>query len=499
MPTPSTEHATRTSRLLEGCLTIGCVLLAGWVAVTGTRAGVTSGWVALWCAGVVSLAGSARYPQIGLYAYVALVYGMQRYHDDYTKMFEIGAPNGLCLLAALGWANWMKRSGRRFVVSDHLSRLMGLLVVWLLITAGAALMRGQPWQPYPKHHPQLYLHGLVLFLIASHVLTGATQAWALSLVIGLTVCVRGLISGGGGIYREGDISALAVIALPLAVLGLRVGPDWVVKGVFGVLGVGLAAMTAWAQNRAAAVGFIAVLVVGWIGLKHKWRVLARAAPVLILVAVVFASSGYGKRFSGIWQGTDDRNSVTERLRIWEAGWEMFRQHPVLGVGVGNYHNRVDDHNTDLPRQRAAHNNYVQMIAEAGFPGLVLYVSLFAGTLVVLWQVGSIAGPDWPGPAARMLAASIVAYLVVGLFISRQDMALAYLFVGWAVALRDQWLGRHGIDLSNPLPTVPPPVRHPAAPRDQAHRGGAREGVGGVHEPAAHRPLKQLRRQDQPHT
>ena len=435
------HNLTRFVFPLEICLIIVSGILAVWAGWAGARAGVNPGLIALWCVSVAALAMSGRIPEVALYAFVAVAHGTPRYWDAYTTLVEIGVLNGLCALAILGGVVWGIRTHAQFNMNDRLSLVMGLLIFWLLVTTAAALAGGQSWQPYPKHHPQQYLHGLVMFVLASQVLLGPSQALWFAMVVCGTVCVRGLLVGGGGVYLEADLAALAVISLPLAMLGIGMGRRWVVKAGFLWLAGILLWLTAVSQNRGAAVGLVAMLIVMGCQLRRRWRVLVGSIPVVVFVGILFAYSPYWQRFEGIWQGTDDRNSVVERLRIWDAGWRMFLDHPLMGVGPGNYHLGVDQYDSKLPRQRAAHNNYVQVVAETGAPGLALYVLLFGGAVVALWQVSEVAGPDWPGSVARMVLASIVAYLVIGLFISRQDMALAYLFVGWAVAIRGQWLGR----------------------------------------------------------
>ena len=81
----------------------------------------------------------------------------------------------------------------------------------------------------------------------------------------------------------------------------------------------------------------------------------------------------------------------------------------------------------------AHNNYVQVAAETGFPGLALYLALFGTALASAARVMGQSAHDWRGATAGTLQVSIVAYLTAGLFISRHDMVLAYMLVGWVAA------------------------------------------------------------------
>lgn len=420
-----------------------CGLVAAWVAVACFRTGVPVGFILFWCAGILAAAAAVRFPEVGLYLFVALTYGTPRYKDTFLIMSSIGVSTWLAILAAAGGGLWMAERQVRVSFSDWVSRLMLGLVAWLGVSLLVSLAAGQPFAPHPKHHPQQYLQALLMFVLASHVLVGRAQAVRFTGVLCLTLCARALVTGSYGIYLEGDLSALAVMSLPLAVLGGQCVRRWWARAVFGVLGALMLGLVGMAHNRAAAVGIVALLVVFWLQSRWRWRVLGVAAPVLVMVGAWFVSTDYWQRFEGIWQGTTDRNSVMDRLTIWHAGWRMFLDHPFFGVGPGNFYQWVQVYQPGLAEPYAAHNNFVDVLAEAGAPGLILYGGLITVTLWLLRQTSVLAGREWPGPAARRVLGCLWVYLVVGCFISRHDMALAYLMMGWAVAIRRELYGHGG--------------------------------------------------------
>jgi O-antigen ligase len=70
--------------------------------------------------------------------------------------------------------------------------------------------------------------------------------------------------------------------------------------------------------------------------------------------------------------TSENFAVVERMAHWQAGWEMFRDHPFLGVGTGNYPAVYDDYYVPPWKEPLghAHNYYLNMAAEAGVAGLL---------------------------------------------------------------------------------------------------------------------------------
>lgn len=96
--------------------------------------------------------------------------------------------------------------------------------------------------------------------------------------------------------------------------------------------------------------------------------------------------------------TESNTSV--RLLFWATGWEMFRSHPLLGVGANNYEVAFpwararfsDAHRnsplTELNEQlltQYAHNEYVQILAELGAFGLLLFLLFCVALIVTFWR------------------------------------------------------------------------------------------------------------------
>jgi O-antigen ligase len=167
----------------------------------------------------------------------------------------------------------------------------------------------------------------------------------------------------------------------------------------GLLGACLAALGGLAASfsRGAWLGTSAALIVtAW--LFHRWLRIA-----LVVAAVLFALGAVGgslnivpsvlsDRLDSIVKEvrpfdaasatiTDENFSTVERMAHWQAGWHMFRDHPLLGVGIGNFNVRYPDYyvrESFRVSEGHAHNIYIQMLAETGLAGLCVYLTLIAG-------------------------------------------------------------------------------------------------------------------------
>lgn len=90
--------------------------------------------------------------------------------------------------------------------------------------------------------------------------------------------------------------------------------------------------------------------------------------------------------------TDENFAATERMAHWQAGWRMFTNQPLMGVGAGNFNDQYPEYHVrdKFKFSRGhAHNYYIHVLAEVGIPGLAMYLvligSVAALALLVLFN------------------------------------------------------------------------------------------------------------------
>ncbi len=117
----------------------------------------------------------------------------------------------------------------------------------------------------------------------------------------------------------------------------------------------------------------------------------RCRKLAVLVFCFLALSGVGlsqnESFTARMETITDTKyqSNSERLLIWDSAFHMFCDHPVLGVGLGqyaeNYQKNYISPEAKEPEITHAHNNFMQMAAEngtIGFAGFLVLISYFIG-------------------------------------------------------------------------------------------------------------------------
>lgn len=130
--------------------------------------------------------------------------------------------------------------------------------------------------------------------------------------------------------------------------------------------------------------------------------------------------------------SDISSSVMERYWTRQAAWNMFRAHPVIGLGLGGF---AREHHlyrpswsisyTFIPR---VHNQYLEVLAETGLIGLLSLLLFFAGLARLL--LARKAGPD---PGTSVLRLGLTASLL-GLAVQALSFGIMQQVHFWLILL-----------------------------------------------------------------
>ena len=195
---------------------------------------------------------------------------------------------------------------------------------------------------------------------------------------------------------------------------------------------------------------------------------SRARFILIPLAIVVAIFGKSmvpeqwlNRMGTIQTYEQDR-SANMRLNSWWVSYQLALDNPIIGAGFRPFTPAVylryspDEKWNDW---QDAHSIYFQVLAEHGFTGIVLYLSLISATLISLRRVRRRArgnpAYEFHYATAQMLEISILSFLVAGAFLSMSYFDLFFHLVAITVILKVLVLQEA------PVPVVAPPV--PAVP------------------------------------
>ncbi len=169
-----------------------------------------------------------------------------------------------------------------------------------------------------------------------------------------------------------------------------------------------------------------------------------ALPVIIAVVLtgVLVPVIVWHRLGGITKLTsaetiaeaDPEGSAAQRFEIDKTAWRIFKDHPLIGVGIGCYGQANDLYSPELGK-RDAHNTYIGLAAELGLPGLLLWLGLVGSVLLQVKRYRRSVAVD-AGPIRIVwIERAVVGFLVASFFGSYSGITMFYLILGtlWAVA------------------------------------------------------------------
>jgi O-antigen ligase len=139
--------------------------------------------------------------------------------------------------------------------------------------------------------------------------------------------------------------------------------------------------------------FTLVLMAIQIGRVFTLRLIVSLTVVAIFIAFLFPFMF--ERAQSIIDLKDQSNY--QRIDIWRANWEMFKDHPLIGVGVDQNDNHLSKYYSKLNIQSEfyshAHNNYFQVLAGNGALGFICFIMMLWGFLKPTLIRLSAAGVD----------------------------------------------------------------------------------------------------------
>lgn len=188
-----------------------------------------------------------------------------------------------------------------------------------------------------------------------------------------------------------------------------VSPDRRVRAlVVPLIAVALVFSTARGAWLAAVVMLLGLLATG----RRAGGRLAAVAAVVLLAWLL--SPGFRAQALPALTNADTNAG---RLAIYAANLDIVRDHPILGLGFGRYQRVVAPYYDRHPladRRSHAHNNFLQIAAEAGLVGLAAFTLLFVTAL--RYGAETVAAARNPDVRATALGAclALTGFLVGGL-------------------------------------------------------------------------------------
>jgi putative inorganic carbon (HCO3(-)) transporter len=155
----------------------------------------------------------------------------------------------------------------------------------------------------------------------------------------------------------------------------------------------MATMLFFTQSRGAlAIVFLGVLIL--IAMRQRWAGALIALGAVIALIVIASLLGFSSLLDLILT-SDKISGLSGREEIWSRGFFALQDFPFTGVGLGLFPRVVEVFyplfmlgvGEEMPH---AHNLYLQVGIDTGMPGLVAFVALIVGAILLAWRNTRIA-------------------------------------------------------------------------------------------------------------
>jgi putative inorganic carbon (HCO3(-)) transporter len=395
-------------------------------------AGVAIGLVPLI---IVVAARSINYPFELCLAFV--IFSFFRIHEVFPVLMPLRIPNMLAIgtFAALGWHMFLRKT-----IKPQWSReLILFLAFFMHVTIGLPFASDRPaaigyWQgTYSKiavmvfaiawlMRTENHFRRLMLSVVVAGSCVGVVAILNKLNGIGLVEGTRVTIgrSFGSALGDPNDLSL--VLLFPMAFATALATQNGLVKldRTIGIIGVPIIMYAViCTQSRGGLLGSLAVFgVIANHYIKQKIIIIGGGG---IAGLALMIAAGISKRASGgaVEEGIDE--SAMGRIHAWNAAWRMAIGRPLTGVGVDNFYQNYfffSDHWDGVPH--AVHSTWFVVIAESGFPGIIMFVALFA--FAVKTALSSLTllehAPAIPRALALALIAGLAGFGVSGTFLTQ---------------------------------------------------------------------------------
>ncbi|MEO8433449.1 MAG: O-antigen ligase family protein [Pyrinomonadaceae bacterium] len=240
---------------------------------------------------------------------------------------------------------------------------------------------------------------------------------------------------GGGIFgNPNDMALHLVTVFPVAIALCFATRRTVLKMLFGAAALLMLAAVVLTYSRGGFIGLlVASAFLAWkIGHRHRFSI-AVVGLVLLLILLALAPDNYAARLASIFvPSLDPVGSADMRREILFRSISTAIRHPLLGIGMGNFHNVSI-------RELVSHNAYTQVASEMGIAALITYTMFIVTPLKKLGEVASQTFAVRDGSRYYYLAiglqSSLLGYMICSLFASVAYLWYVYYLVGYAVCLR----------------------------------------------------------------
>jgi O-antigen ligase len=190
-------------------------------------------------------------------------------------------------------------------------------------------------------------------------------------------------SAGAMYFNANDMGLTLALGLPIAWVLTRDRNRWIRWAALGYLVAAPLGVLLTGSRGSLIAALVALAVIPLTMQVVSWRAYIMLGVLAVgagLLAVRYVPESLWARFLTIETGA---GTMSGRTAIWDAGFTVVFEHPVLGVGAGAYGPAILPF---LHQARTAHNTFLSIAVEQGLIGLAIFILLLATCGATIWRL-----------------------------------------------------------------------------------------------------------------
>jgi putative inorganic carbon (HCO3(-)) transporter len=369
-------------------------------------------------------------------------------------------------------------ASRTRITVDWRSGLLLLFLAQALVSSWLG-----PHSAYSMGYWQEFAKMIIVSILLINIIQTTADLRLIMIVIALSLGLEAGKQGWAGLILHpgtpndnpvpflGDNNLVAVgMAMLIPILGVlaTTATGWQ-KRAFQFLNIGVMYRAISTYSRGGFLSLGAISAIWFWRSPHKLKTSIAVVIAAMLILPILPQQFWDRMSTITASGEELDESQQSRLHFWAVAVEMAGDQPLTGVGQSGFPRAYDSYDwTDgqYGRERAVHSAWFGVLAELGYPGLLLFILIIFGSLRSCRRVrlaarrGELEGPL--GAYAIAFETSLVAFIVGGSFVSFQYCEMLWHFFALTIAL-ERVAATEAAALRARLEPQPQPVAASAPP------------------------------------
>lgn len=358
-------------------------------------------------------------------------------------------------LLALLYKRGLEKKGSIFINSPQIYLLNALTII-MLFSATTSIWKGNSLNQFISFL-KIYTSFILIINLVKSEKRLMNIIWIM-ILSGLTIGIIAIVNyltgvnlvasrvkgfTGGMFQNPNDLALCFVMLIPYAYFLFLKDRKFLAKATGGLSFIIFLLGAIFTKSRGGAIGLFGVIILLFLKSRSKIKAIVGVA-LFIFLFFSFAPAEYIERIKNIPTANKEDENTISRLDAWKAGIAMMKNRP-LGVGLGNFGEGFVKYRPpdaiDFPgTRRAAHNVFIQVGAEIGFIGLLVFILLILSAMKSLSRSKRILiklkdrDANYMAYLADATLVSFMGFLICAFFLSQAFNWFLYYFIAFSVVL-----------------------------------------------------------------